>query len=193
MKGRNIFKIILLFIVVVFSYFFMIKNKLLVLYGTNSLIYINLLPILLPINIYLLKWKKKSKFTYLFSIINGIFLLLELIYMVKGYLEFGFFLTEYFYLVVISYTLISSILNIKEANSLTNDLLICVISFFVIVIHVRYYLDNSFLHNLLNITDVNNFVLQNSYSYVTSYYGYFIIMFGVVLINQEIDSIRSIR
>ena len=98
-----------------------------------------------------------------------------------------------FYLVVTSYVLISSILNLRKKNSLANDLLLSVISLFVIIIHARYYFDNSFLHNLLDITDTNNIVLQNSYSYVTSYYGYFLIMFLIVLINQEIYSIKTIK
>ena len=185
MNNRNIFKIILLSLMVILSYVFIFSNNLLWVYGTNSLIYIDLLPILLPINIYLLK--KRNKFTIIFTVINGIFLLLEIINMIRGYLEFGGFLIEYFYLAVITYALISSILNFKNEESVTKDSLLCVISLFGIVIHVRYYFDNSFLHNLLNITDKNSMILQNSWSYVTGYYGYFIIMFLVVLINQRFD------
>ena len=97
---------------------------------------------------------------------------------------------EYFYILIISYVLINSILEFKRENSITNDLLLCIISFIIIVIHIRYYFDNSFLHNLLTITDNNNIVLQNSYSYITGYYGYFIIMFIIVLINKKINSIK---
>lgn len=195
MKGRNILKIILLLMVCILSYIFIILgNGLLWFYDYNNAIYLYLLPILLPINIHLLKRKKNIKFTYLFSIINGLFLVIEIINTIRGILEFsGGICIAYWYLVIITYVLIKSIFNYKKENSFTNDLLLCIISFIIIVIHARYYLDNSFLHNLLNITDINNVVLQNSYSYVTSYYGYFIIMFGIVLINQEIDSIRSIR
>lgn len=192
MRGRNILKNGLLLIVCIFSYIFIFSNRLLWFYDYNNIIYLYLLPIILSINIYLLKRKKKVKFTYLFSIINGLFLVAEIINMIRGNLEFGGVpLIEYWYLAIITYTLISSMLNFKKEGSLTNDLLLCIISFIIIVIHTRYYLDNSFLHNLLNITDVNNIVLQNSYNYVTCYYGYFIIMFLVVLINQEIDSIRN--
>lgn len=189
MRNRNILKLILLSSMFILSCIFIFSNRLLWLYDTNNLIYIYLFPILLPINIYLLKRKKKGLFIYLFSIVNGIFLAFEIINTIKGYLEFNSFLLEYFYLVIISYTLISSILNFRKIENIYNDLLISLISFFVIIIHIRYYFDNSFLHNLLNITDTNSIILQNSYSYVTSCYGYFIIMFLVVLINQEIDSL----
>lgn len=193
MKSRNILKIILLLIACIFSYIFIIfSNRLLWFYEYNNTIYLYLLPVLLPINIYLLRRKKNVKFTYLFSIINGLFLVVEIINTIRGNLEFSSGICiAYWYLAIITYVLIDSILNYKKENSLTNDLLLCIISFIIIVIHMRYYLDNSFLHNLLNITDINNVVLQNSYSYVTSYYGYFMIMFGIVLINQEIDSIRN--
>ena len=74
MKNRNILKLILLLTMVILSYFFILSNNLLWVYEYNNLIYIFLLPILLPINIYLLEKKSNNKFTYLFSIINGIFL-----------------------------------------------------------------------------------------------------------------------
>lgn len=191
MKNKNILKIILLLCSIILSYVFITKRGLLWVYGTNNLIYINLLPILLPINVYLLKRKNKNKFTYLFSIINGLFFICEIINIIRGYFEIGDILTEYFYLLIVNYALIDSILNYKKKTSLTNDLLICISSFFIIVIHLRYYFDNSFLHNLLNITDTNNMVLQNSWNYITNYYEYFIIMFLIILINQEIDSIKT--
>lgn len=190
MKNRNILKLILLLTMVILSYFFILSNNLLWVYEYNNLIYIFLLPILLPINIYLLEKKSNNKFTYLFSIINGIFLFIEIINIIKGYFEYNNFLIEYFYILIISYVLINSILELKRENSITNDLLLCIISFIIIVIHIRYYFDNSFLHNLLTITDNNNIVLQNSYSYITGYYGYFIIMFIIVLINKKINSIK---
>ena len=179
--------------VCIFSYIFIIfGNGLLWFYEYNNDIYLYLFPILLPINIHLLKRKKTVKFTYLFSIINGLFLVLEIINTIRGILAFrGGICIAYWYLVIVTYVLISSILNYKKENSFTNDLLLCIISFIIVVIHMRYYLDNSFLHNLLNISDINNVVLQNSYSYVTGYYSYFIIMFGIVLINQEINLIRN--
>lgn len=191
MKSRNILKVVLLLIVCIFSYIFIIfSNRLLWFYEYNNTIYLYLLPILLPINIYLLR--TKNKFNIIFTIINSLFLVAEIINTIRGILELGGgTCIAYWYLVIITYVLISNILNFKKEGSLTNDLLLCIISFIIIVIHMRYYLDNSFLHNLLNITDINNGVLQNSYSYVTGYYSYFIIMFGVVLINQEIDSIKN--
>lgn len=185
MNNRNILKILLVVAMYVFSCIFIYSNKLLWVYETNNWLYINLLPIILPVNIFLLK--KKNKFIIIFSVINGLFLGMEIINMVMGYFEYGSVMIEYFYLVVISYVLISSILNFRKNESVTNDLLMCGISFLVIVIHMRYYFDNSFLHNLLNITDRNSIILQNSYNYVTSYYVYFIIMFLVVLVNQRFD------
>lgn len=190
MRGRNILKILLLLIACIFSYVFIFSKRLLWFYDYNNIIYLYLLPILLPINIYLLR--KRNKFSIIFSVINGFLFVLEIISMIRGYLEFGSVpCVEYLYCAIITYALVSSILNIKKVSSLTNDLLLCIVSFIVIVIHARYYLDNSFLHNLLNITDESNIVLGNSYAYVTGHYGYFTIMFVVVLINQEINWIRT--
>lgn len=187
MKNRNILKLILLIISSLLSYYFLFTTSSLYFYDDFNINYLFLLPFLIPLNIKLLKIKQKSKLIYLFTIINSLFLLKELIISLKIYFLYNDILIEYIYYATITYILIDNILNIKQKNTLTNDLLLSIISFFIIIIHIRYYFDNTLLHNLFNITNINNQILQNSYNYITNNYIYFIIMLLLTTLNQKIS------
>ncbi|MDD4608330.1 MAG: hypothetical protein PHD10_04300 [Bacilli bacterium] len=75
--------------------------------------------------------------------------------------------------------------DIFNKTNKTNDVLAISVSLIIIFIHLRYYLDSSFVHRLID----NNAYHQYSYHYVVQNYVYFIVMYLIVLIHYNVNKV----
>ncbi|MBP3461226.1 MAG: hypothetical protein J6K21_02300 [Bacilli bacterium] len=90
-------------------------------------------------------------------------------------------------LITILYTLLfTNIVDIKLKHNKMYNILLYIISFVVFIIYGRYYLDNDFYHNYINLSkeDIN---IQSSYIYITQNYIYFNIVYLCLLMYYFVN------
>ena len=82
--------------------------------------------------------------------------------------------------------LFTNIVDIKLKHNKMYNILLYIISFVVFIIYGRYYLDNDFYHNYINLSkeDIN---IQSSYIYITQNYIYFNIVYLCLLMYYFVN------
>lgn len=187
MNGKSFLKNILLFILVIISIFFIITKPGFTGIGTRPL----LILITIPLNILLLeKRTKPNKFfkisKILLSIINISWFLFHIYEFISAYIEWNYIELDitYIYTIILFTTFLTSIKDIKKETNTLNDFLTILTTTLLIIIHYRYYLDRSFLHNIVNTN-------KQYYIYITQYYIYFILMYIILFINKKINQIKD--
>ena len=194
MKGKSLYRLIILFILLVISYFYVYVTFLDVDWEMVDDSIYNFLLLMLPVIILvdiILFGKKRGRllgvFKYLFLvicvIIGGIF-----IYnIIRDYLLFSVFdgdMLFYYYLIVVSVVFGVSIVN-RNSNSTIYDNFILVFAIINILIFYRYYIDPYFIHNNYNVSKYDG-----HFNYINQYYLVFIMGYVVLLIGNKIEQVK---
>jgi len=79
--------------------------------------------------------------------------------------------------------LLYSFTDIFNKTNKTNDILAITVSTLIILIHLRYYFDSKFIHNIV----VDEYYTQYSYHYVAQNYIYFAVMYLIFLLRHRVN------
>lgn len=158
-----------------------------------------LIPLLFSISITMfMKRKEVNKYKSIYNVIMMLLIVFSFLFL--GFLSYSnitciidkhcsnnYEFEGLFLLLIILYTLLfTNIIDIKLKHNKMYDILLYIISFVVFVIYSRYYLDNDFYHNYMNLSkkDIN---IQNSYIYITQNYIYFNIAYLCLLMYYFVN------
>ena len=197
MNPRGILK--LLFVLISFllsSFFIFFSSNLYIFEYPASIFY------LFPIGVFVIfleigkrrKLKKFWKKIYVGVVAINIGMVVYYVYkVIEMYLKFRIIESNlaFYYSILMMILLISSFFDIKGESDKLNDFLTIITCIMITLVVYRYEVDPNFLHNLLKIKDPNNFVLQDSYHYVTQYYPSFIAVLLVLLIQKNILKMKK--
>lgn len=173
---NNIINILLLLIITIFTFIF--SNVV-----SDNLIFFISLIISITITMF---YKRKSINNKIFNIVNDLLLILSIISLgyimistiscirnIHCYNNFEFESTILLHTSILTLLFIN-LIDIKKEKTTLYNILSIVVSIIVIIIYVRYYFDNSFIHNYMNINKNDMYV---TYTYITQNYIYFNILF----------------
>lgn len=196
MKGKNFFKLILLTILLLISYFYIYVTVLdipniIINYGIH--IYslgdvISLMIVLLPItiSINLITFKKKKKLISTILLIFNTIPIIEMLYSnIREYILFQSFNSFYlyiFYLIVITILFIYNIINKKNNHHFYDNILI-ILTIITIMLFYRYYLDPYFLHNRFGIGYTQSGTTMHE-NYIYQYLLFIIVSYIIILIGK---------
>ena len=123
---------------------------------------------------------------YVISFVTIVILFYHLYYIISTYSSSIDF--SWYYLLIITIWVIDAFIFKKTKNDSLNNILMIIVCFFIILIHIRYYLEPHFIHHLMHLTNWSSFGvgLQDSYLYVTQYYPCFTIILIILIIHQKI-------
>ena len=201
MTGKTFFKIILLFILTIISYFYIyitdlnLLNILLHYEGILSLdevleLLVLLLPITISLNLISLT-KHQKKISIILFLFNLSFIIKIIYSILREFILFQEFNTEwlrYFYLITITLVFTNSILDRKKELTIYDNFII-LLSMIGIFIFYRYYLDYHFLHNIFR----SNYTTSGAttyLNYIHQYYLPFIIGYIILLMGNKIESLK---
>jgi len=195
MNGKSFIKNILLIIMILISCIFIFTST-----PANTLSGIGTRPLFIPLtialNLLLLNKNKKTKFKkiclIILTTINSIWLIYHTYELIHYYIKWNYLELDisFIYLITIFTILITSLPDIKKETNKLNDILTIITTLLIILIHYRFYLDQNFLHNLINL-NYNSHNLQERFDYITQYYFIFIVMYTSLYIHKTIISINK--
>ena len=76
-----------------------------------------------------------------------------------------------------------SLSDVFNKTNKANDILTIIVSLLIILIHLRYYFEPKFIHNLVE----NGAYNQYSYYYVIQNYIYFVAMYLITLLHHKVN------
>lgn len=190
----GLIKYIFIFIAIFISLYF--SGEMFYQSGIKGFSLIILFNSLLVLTIYMYSNKDRiKKFKFIYDVILILFSLLYIflfLYIIWGYIicfsnyncspEFqGIFL-----ILFIALSLMMLVFNFKDIfhqSNKTNDILTIIVSLLIILIHLRYYYDPYLVYYLIK----EDFYQEYLYNYVTQNYGYFTMMYFILLIHRKIN------
>ena len=194
MNGRAFLKNILLFIMIIISCFFIfITSQDLSGIGTRPIF----IPITISFNALLLEKRKHQKKFFkisliFLSILNLSWFLFHIYELISYYIQYNYLELDitYLYLIIIFTIFFTSLLDLKRETNSLNDIFMIITTIIIIIVHYRYYIDKTFLHNIIG-NPSDPIVLQSRYHYISQYYLYFIFMYLILFIQKKVNSIPT--
>lgn len=191
MNKKNILNILLILITIILVITFDALDVF------DTLVY--LIPLLFSISITMfMKRKEVNKYKSIYNVIMmllvvfsflflGILIYSNITCMIDKHCSNNYETEGLILLLTVLYTLLfTNIVDIKLKHNKMYDILLYIISVVVFIIYGRYYLDNDFYHNYMNLNkeDIN---IQNSYLYITQNYIYFNIVYLCLIIYYFVN------
>ena len=187
---NNIINIILLLIIAIFTFTF---NNL-----SDNLDFI--ISLIFSITI-IMFYKRKSIKSKIYNVVNDIFLLLSILSLgyimistINCMIDIHCYNNYEFEGIVILYTLLLTLLfiniiDIKKKKTKLYNILFSLVNIVVLIIYFRYYFDDSFIHNYININKNDMYI---THIYIIQNYIYFNILYSCLLIGYFINKKSSI-
>ena len=187
----GLIKYIFIFIAIFISLYF--SGEMFYQSGIKGFSLIILFNSLLVLTIYMYSNKDRiKKFKFIYDVILILFSLLYIflfLYIIWGYIIcFSNYncSPEFQGILFIALSLMMLVFNFKDIfhqSNKTNDILTIIVSLLIILIHLRYYYDPYLVYYLIK----EDFYQEYLYNYVTQNYGYFTMMYFILLIHRKIN------